>query len=183
MTAAHDHAHAMHVHTAGPPAPHLPPICNLITTSELSSGPSLAPAPASRGFRSIGLAPLREGISDLPPCRLPRGATDRQACFKADGTTHKYRAYRRHKGRSAKAHGDFTYIGAGHCVKGFYSGWNPLEATSLKRCMAKCRSEQKCYAFALLPGKSCSRYNSEAGDCGLAALPASAAAAASQPTG
>ena len=73
-----------------------------------------------------------------------------------------YQAYKR-AGTSTQA-GRFKYLGEGHCERGFYAGWRAEEA-SLKRCTKACSNDPRCVAFALLPGKSCSRYDSAAGDC------------------
>ena len=39
------------------------------------------------------------------------------------------------------------------------------DATNLATCAAKCGSEQHCHYFAIVAGKTCSRYNGDAKDC------------------
>jgi len=58
----------------------------------------------------------------------------------------------------------FTKLGTGYCAVGYYAGWIPAEST-LQGCKAKCEAESGCRFFALYEGKTCSRYDSRAGDC------------------
>ncbi|OLP81367.1 hypothetical protein AK812_SmicGene38110 [Symbiodinium microadriaticum] len=58
----------------------------------------------------------------------------------------------------------FTKLGIGYCSLGYYAGWIPAEST-LQGCKAKCEAESGCRFFALYEGKTCSRYDSRAGDC------------------
>eukprot|EP00930_Biecheleria_cincta_P084628 TRINITY_DN74078_c0_g1_i1.p1 TRINITY_DN74078_c0_g1~~TRINITY_DN74078_c0_g1_i1.p1 ORF type:complete len:794 (+),score=94.65 TRINITY_DN74078_c0_g1_i1:62-2443(+) len=59
----------------------------------------------------------------------------------------------------------FEKLGPGFCRSGYYAGHNPAHAGDVATCAAQCRSETQCKFFSLLMGRSCSRYNDQAGDC------------------
>lgn len=59
---------------------------------------------------------------------------------------------------------DYRKLGMGYCNAGYYAGWEKEDAT-LKACMARCASEDKCVAFSLKKGETCSRYDKKAGEC------------------
>jgi len=62
----------------------------------------------------------------------------------------------------------YLRLGEGHCRNGYYSGHVAEEAADTFTCAKKCASESRCMFFALQKGKTCSRYNSNAGQCDLA---------------
>ena len=133
----------------------------LLTTG---SGASPAAYPAAgvvaRPKQQLG-TPQGVPCARRPPPTSMLDLLDHAPCFVPEA---KHRAYRRHKGRSAQRLGEFTFFGNGYCSKGFYAGWEKADAT-LTQCLAKCRSEPHCVIAALRPGKTCSRYNSDAGSC------------------
>lgn len=62
------------------------------------------------------------------------------------------------------AENGYKRLGTGYCNSGYYAGWEKQDAT-LEKCKAKCSSEDKCVAFSLKEGHTCSRYNKKAGEC------------------
>lgn len=67
--------------------------------------------------------------------------------------------------KAKKITNSFTHVGSGYCNSGYYDGWNAADAVNLETCKAKCLKEPKCMFISLLPGKTCSRYDSRAGHC------------------
>jgi hypothetical protein len=62
----------------------------------------------------------------------------------------------------------YNHKGKGHCFHGFYKGWtqDADHATmDAEKCATHCNEEPECLYFAVRPLKTCSRYNSGAGDC------------------
>ena len=62
----------------------------------------------------------------------------------------------------------FAHMGKGYCPHGYYRGWaddTDSAVVDAERCAKHCNEEPECLYFAVKPGNTCSRYNSEAGDC------------------
>ncbi|EOD05449.1 hypothetical protein EMIHUDRAFT_199199 [Emiliania huxleyi CCMP1516] len=55
-------------------------------------------------------------------------------------------------------------MGPGHCPTGYYAGWDASIATE-ELCKAQCLAEDECMFASLKVGHTCSRYNSNAGNC------------------
>ena len=59
-------------------------------------------------------------------------------------------------------------MGKGYCPTGYYRGWD-LDADhatmDAEKCAILCNEEPECLYFSVRPFKTCSRYNSGAGDC------------------
>ena len=56
----------------------------------------------------------------------------------------------------------------GNCPSGYYKGWamDADHATmDAEKCAIHCNEEPECVYFAVKPFTTCSRFNSDAGDC------------------
>ena len=60
---------------------------------------------------------------------------------------------------------DFHRIGIGNCKTGQYAGGKSEEALTYDTCKMICASEPECRFFSLSLRKSCTRYDTAAGDC------------------
>merc|ERR1719203_1941293 len=58
-------------------------------------------------------------------------------------------------------------LGPGYCSNGYYAGHKADEAVDVQTCAKICKEDYNCMFFALQVGKSCSRYNTNAGVCDI----------------
>ena len=62
----------------------------------------------------------------------------------------------------------YEHKGKGYCPHGYYRGWDDDTDSAImdaEKCAKHCNEEAECLYFAVKPRNTCSRYNSEAGDC------------------
>ena len=67
---------------------------------------------------------------------------------------------------------NYTHMGKGYCPSGYYKGWTDdadHAIMDVEKCAIHCNQEPECLYFAVNPLFTCSRYNSDAGDCPLVA--------------
>ena len=63
---------------------------------------------------------------------------------------------------------NYEHMGKGFCVHGYYKGWTDDADSNImdyEKCAAHCDEEPECLYFSLKPMQTCSRYNSDAGEC------------------